>query len=188
VEVAEKAGGPTTRVHHYLQLGRAYLYVGSYAEAVTSLERSRAIVRESHVGFEFEPVAAAHLAEAYAHSEPDRALRTAEQAVTRTRQRCLGLLPYAQLALARVLVRTKGLAARGAIETALEELSQTIGQMGVKMFEPFVCLERAELARLTGDDAARQRELRQAHQFFTEMDAPLRAAEVAKELGLATAS
>ena len=51
-------------------------------------------------------------------------------------------------------------------------------------FGPFVCLERAELARLLGDQTTRQRELREAHRLFTEMGAPIRAAEVAKELGL----
>ena len=55
-------------------------------------------------------------------------------------------------------------------------------------FEPHVHLERAELARLSGDEAARQRELKEAHRRFTEMGAPIRAAEISKELGLATAS
>jgi len=60
--------------------------------------------------------------------------------------------------------------------------------MEFKEFDPFVCLERAELARLSGDEAPRQRELREAHRLFTEIGAPMRAGEVAKELGLATAS
>ena len=78
---------------------------------MTSLERSREIARESHAAFEIEPFAAAALAEAYAYSgEPDRALRTAEEAVAGARQRSVGMLPFAQLALARVLLRTKGLA------------------------------------------------------------------------------
>jgi hypothetical protein len=51
-----------------------------------------------------------------------------------------------------------------------------------------VYLERAELAKLTGDEATRVRELREAHRLFLEIGAPIRAAEVAKELGLATAS
>jgi hypothetical protein len=49
-------------------------------------------------------------------------------------------------------------------------------------FEPFLHAERAELARLTGDEAARERELHEAHRLFTEIGAPIRAAEVAKEL------
>jgi hypothetical protein len=36
---------------------------------------------------------------------------------------------------------------------------------------------------LTGDETARQRELREAHRLFTEIGAPIRAAEVAKDLG-----
>jgi hypothetical protein len=43
------------------------------------------------------------------------------------------------------------------------------------------------MARLSGDEATRERELRQAHRLFTEIGAPIRAAEVAKELSLATA-
>ena len=156
---------------------------------MTSLERSRAIVRESHTGFEIDAFAAAVLAEIYTYTgESDRALRTAEEAVAGARQRAPGLQPFAQLALARVLLRTKGLAARGAIEAALEELSRLARQMELKMLEPFVCVERAELARLAGDEPSRQRELRKAHQLFTEIGAPIRAAEVAKELALATAS
>src|SRR5262249_18511880 len=79
VELAERGAGPFTRIFAHAQLGTAYLHAGSYEEAVTSLERSREIIRESHTGFEFEPPAVGALAEAYACSgEPDRALRTAE--------------------------------------------------------------------------------------------------------------
>ncbi len=53
---------------------------------------------------------------------------------------------------------------------------------GAKSYEPFLHVERAELARLNGDDTACQRELREAHRLFTEIGAPIRAAEVAKEL------
>ena len=52
------------------------------------------------------------------------------------------------------------------------------------MLEPCIRLERAELAKLTGDDVTRQRELREAHRLFLEIGAPIRAAELAKELGL----
>lgn len=50
--------------------------------------------------------------------------------------------------------------------------------------EPFLHTERAELARLIGDKATREREFREAHWLFTEIGAPIRAAEVAKELGV----
>jgi hypothetical protein len=40
-----------------------------------------------------------------------------------------------------------------------------------------------ELARLLGDSATRERELREAHRLLTEMGAPIRAEQVARELG-----
>jgi hypothetical protein len=43
-------------------------------------------------------------------------------------------------------------------------------------------VERAALARLTGDEAGRERELRAAQRLFLAIGAPIRAAEVAKEL------
>jgi hypothetical protein len=55
---------------------------------------------------------------------------------------------------------------------------------GAKSYEPFLHVERAELARLRGDEATREQELRKAYRLFTEIGAPIRAAEVAKEFGL----
>jgi hypothetical protein len=70
----------------------------------------------------------------------------------------------------------------------LAEADAWLEMSGAKSYEPFLHVERAELARLVGDEAMRQRELREAHRLFTEIGAPIRAAEVAKELGLATAT
>ena len=53
---------------------------------------------------------------------------------------------------------------------------------GAKSYEPFLHVERAELARLTGDERARERELREAHRLFLEIGAPIRAEQVAREL------
>ncbi len=69
----------------------------------------------------------------------------------------------------------------------LAEADAWLEMSGAKSYEPFLHVERAELARLTGDEATRECELREAHRLFTESDAPIRAAEVARELGLATA-
>src|SRR5262249_54972329 len=68
VEFGEKAGGPFTRIFAYVHLGQAYLETSSYAEAMTSLEEAREIIRVSHTGFEMEPAAAVFLAETYAYS------------------------------------------------------------------------------------------------------------------------
>jgi tetratricopeptide (TPR) repeat protein len=183
VEFSENAGGPFRRIFAYAHLGHAYFEVGSYAEAVTALEKSREIVRESHTGFEMDPAAATWLAEVYAYSgEPERALQLAEEAVIGARGRGVVVLAWTRIILARVLLRTKGLASRREIEASLDEASGLVRQMEFRMTEPFLHVERAELARLTGNEAARQRELREAHRLFTEIGAPIRAAEVSAPL------
>jgi hypothetical protein len=78
----------------------------------------------------------------------------------------------------------QGLRAKREIEAALADA--WLEMSGAKSYEPFLHVERAELARLTVDDALRERELREAHRLFTEIGAPIRAAEVAKELALET--
>src|SRR5262249_29528708 len=88
----------------------------------------------------------------------------------------------------RALRETQGLQVTRDIEAALSEADAWLEMSGAKSYEPFLHVERAELARLRGDEAPRQRELRDAHRLFTEIGAPIRAAEVARELGLATAS
>ncbi len=189
-EIAEKVGNPALRAYAYKSLGQAYMRVRLYPEAVTALESVRAIVQESHTAFEFETEAVSAVAEAHVGSgDHSRALQAADEAVTLVRLRGLRQLePGAQLALARVLLRTSGLESRSAIEAAFGDALRSSRETGQKIFEPFICLERAELARLSDDETTRQRELREAHRLFLEMGAHIRAAEVAKELGLATAS
>ena len=44
-------------------------------------------------------------------------------------------------------------------------------------------LERAELARLTGDETSCKHALREAHRLFVEIGATARAEQVAREIG-----
>ena len=78
----------------------------------------------------------------------------------------------------------KGVQGETEIQAMLAEVDTWLEMSGAKSYEPFLHVERAELARLIGDETTRQRELRKAHRLFTEIGAPIRAAEVAKELGL----
>jgi hypothetical protein len=54
--------------------------------------------------------------------------------------------------------------------------------METRSEEPLVRVELAELARLTGDDAGREKELREAHRLFAEMGANRHAAALSREL------
>jgi hypothetical protein len=82
----------------------------------------------------------------------------------------------------RALRETEGLQATREIESALAEADAWLEMSGAKSYEPFLHVERAELARLSGDEPSRERELRDAHRLFTEIGAPIRAEQVAKEL------
>jgi hypothetical protein len=84
----------------------------------------------------------------------------------------------------RALRETLGLQAKREIESGFAEAEAWLEMSGAKSYEPFLHVERAELARLTGDEAARERELREAHRLFTEIGAPIRAVQIARELGL----
>jgi hypothetical protein len=81
----------------------------------------------------------------------------------------------------RALRETQGVHATSEIEGALAEADAWLEMSGAKSHEPFLCVERAELARLNGEEAARDGQLRQAHRLFIEIGAPIRAAEIAKE-------
>jgi hypothetical protein len=83
----------------------------------------------------------------------------------------------------RALRELHGVHAQNEIEATLAEANAWLEMSGAKSYEPFLHVERAKLARLSGDEAAHERELREAHRLFLEIGAPIRAAEVAKELG-----
>jgi class 3 adenylate cyclase/tetratricopeptide (TPR) repeat protein len=183
IELAEKSGSYNARATAYGDLGIAYKQNGHWAEAVSFLERSTELARANRNHF-MTVRDLAHLAEAYlGHSDSARACATADEAVLiGKRQSTLGWEISAHLARARVVGRTEGLAARSRIESDLDGAARLVAVTGGKSWEPFIHQERAELARLIGDGATRERELREAHRLFLEIGAPIRAEQVAREL------
>jgi hypothetical protein len=114
-----------------------------------------------------------------------RGLALTEEAIAISRWRRTRMWGFfAQVTRIRALREIHGLQATGDIKAALAEAETCLQMSGTKSYKPFLHVERAELARLAGDEAARQRELREAHRLFTEIGAPIRAEQVAKELGL----
>ena len=81
-----------------------------------------------------------------------------------------------------MLLRTEGAAAAREIETSLSDALATAKETGQRCHEPFIHEERAELARLQGDAATRERELREAIRLFKEMEATPNAARIEKLL------
>jgi adenylate cyclase len=184
VDCAERTGNQTARMFAYFNLGFANVLNGAWRDALEVLGTALTIARERRLGvnegYALGAMAAAHLG----LGDPAKALAVAEEAIAVNRRRGTQLWGFlALLTRIRALRETRGVEVTREIEAALAEADAWLEMSGAKSYEPFLRLERAELARLMGDEASRQRELREAHRLFTEMGAPIRAAEVAKELG-----
>jgi hypothetical protein len=124
-------------------------------------------------------MAAAHLG----LGDRARALTLAEEAIAFTRRLGSRFWEFSALRIRiRALRETQGLQARREIEAALAEADAWLEMSGATSYEPFLHVERAELARLLGDDETRQNELREAHRLFVEIGAPIRAAAIAREV------
>jgi ATP/maltotriose-dependent transcriptional regulator MalT len=184
VNSAERTGNQVARIFAYLFLGLADVLNRAWRDALEVLGTALTIGRERRLpvyeGGVLAVMAAAHLG----LGDSAKALTLAQEAIGFTRQLGARFWEFsALLTRVRALRETQGLQAARDIEATLSEADAWIKMSGAKSYEPFVCVERAELARLTGDDATRQRELREAHRLFLEIGAPIRATEVAKELG-----
>jgi class 3 adenylate cyclase/tetratricopeptide (TPR) repeat protein len=166
-------------------LGEVHLMREEWGDAVAAIEQGLAFEREVPVAAWRLPLNLAMLAEAHGGAgNTERARTLATQAIDMAQERGLRMQEIrAQLALARVLLRADPAGARAAIEAALARAEALIEETGLLSNAPFVHLERARLAHAVGDEASRQRELREAERLFTEMGAPIRAAQAAKELG-----
>jgi class 3 adenylate cyclase/tetratricopeptide (TPR) repeat protein len=184
LEAAEALGSAFSRSQAYGALSLAYRLNEQWDEAAAACEQSLAILRESGTGIADEGFKMAGLAEIYLRQgRKELARATAEEAVTFASRYQRVAECYARIILARVLLATEGVQAAGAVQEALMRALAVIQETGATSMEPFIHVELAELARLRGDEAGRQRELREARRRFTEIGAPPRAEQVAKELG-----
>jgi class 3 adenylate cyclase len=184
VEMAEVSGSAAFRALALCYLAGAHEVAGQWAEASEVAERALAVVRTRRVSLILEGECIAVLAPAHLGSgAPARALEAAEEAVARARERGLRVHEIrALLARAHVLIATEGAPARSRVEADLRDAAAVIEATEARVVTPQVHVERAALARVLGDEATRQRELREAHRLFTEMSATARAEQVAREL------
>jgi hypothetical protein len=189
VDCAERTENQSGRVLAYLSLGHANVLNGAWHEALDVLGTALTIGRERRIllqeGGVFAVMAAAHLG----LGDRARALTLAEEALGVCRRCGMRLFEFsAQVTRIRALRETQGVQATREIEVALAEADAWLEMSGAKSYEPFLRIERAELARLTGDEATRRGELREAHRLFTAMGAVARAEQVARELGTSVES
>jgi adenylate cyclase len=184
LEYTERAGMLVGRVICYFVLGVAHVLNCAWREALDVLERALELGRERRLLLWESGVVAEMAAAHLGLGDCDRALALSEEAIAISRRRGSRSREFsALLTRTRALRELHGIQATRDIETTLAEADAWLQRSGAKSYEPFLHVERAELARLIGDEPTRQRELREAHRLFTEIGAPICAAEVAKELG-----
>jgi len=186
VEIAERIGSPFSRIWAHHMLAAALRLNGQWREAIELHEQALRMARERRTGLDGEAFHLALLAEAYlAGGDLPRARAAAEAGVAAGRRiGARGQENEAQRSLARVLLRQEGVAAAAAIRAALDRAEALIRETGAKNHQPFIHLERAELARIEGNTEARGRELCEAHRLFTAIGAAGQAERLAKDLGV----
>jgi tetratricopeptide (TPR) repeat protein len=180
VEIAEKIGSPFSRANAYYRLGVLFGGAGRSTEAVTTLEHALAIARECRTYLEAEALLVAGLAEAcLGAGDRARARALAEESVALGRRIGAPLYFFPALrALAHVLLAEADTAAAGTIRNTLSEADRLIDETGATSLKPLVLLDRAELARLEGDTAARRRLLEEAKALFAGLGAPMRVQQI----------
>src|SRR5262249_20798522 len=147
VDYAERIGLDHGRISAYCSLGIANVLNGAWKDATEPLQRAVALGRERRLptveGKVLAGMAAVYLGD---HA---KALAVAEEAITVVRQLGTRVWEFsALLTRMRALRETQGLRATKEIEAALAQADAWLEMSGAKSYEPFLHIERAELARL----------------------------------------
>jgi adenylate cyclase len=184
VELAERVGSAQIRVETYRLLGQAALLEEDWEEAAQVLGHALAVAREMRSGRSTEPNTLAMLALAHAgEGKVSLARSTAEEGIALAqRRRTVGWEATAQLNLARVLLTAGAPDDHSTIEHALDRAVECVHASGAQIYLPQIHSERAKLARLKGDAATHEAELREAQRLFSEMGATGHAERLAGEL------
>ncbi len=184
IELAEGVGSSFSRVFCRLHLAWAERFAQNFEAADRITTEALDLIREE--GTAQELLVALISTRSIAQRECGNtagALELARDAVNvAERQPCIHWGINARLALARALLAVDGPAAREDVEACLVRASEWVDESGARAFEPQILEVRAELASALGDQASRERELREAHRLFTEMGATGHAERVGREL------
>ncbi|MBI1813512.1 MAG: AAA family ATPase [Deltaproteobacteria bacterium] len=173
LDIAEKTGSFFSQVIAFANLGRALAFRGEWQEAVGAFEKSLDIARARKIGCDVEAGIVADLAEVNSSiGNHQAALALAREAIDLAQRRGVKVEECrAHLVNARVILRAEGAGKQRAVRKALEAAMAIARATEARVYEPFIHLELAEVARLAGDDAARASELRISSELFAEIGA-----------------
>jgi tetratricopeptide (TPR) repeat protein len=185
-----EAGNPSAGLGHATRIGAANPFATvTLAQALTENARWPEALAEFEARWDRLPEGARmparpYLAMALAGAgERERARATAREAVSSSRDAGARVSEArALIALARVLVRADGSAARDEVEPALDQAARLAEETGARLFEPAIHETRAELLAVLGDAKTRRHELSLARRLYAEMGADGHAERLAREL------
>jgi len=187
LETAERIGDSFSRAMAWFFLGLAEAQLGQWKPALEAVERSLAMAAERRTSVEVNAWRLTALGEAHialGDAETGRAL--IEQGVELGRARGQpGMEAGASRTLARALLDSGDHADHPKIEALLARALELAREKEFKGMEPMIHVDLAELARQTGDDERRVREVQEAHRLFTEIGATGHAEALAEELATA---
>jgi class 3 adenylate cyclase/tetratricopeptide (TPR) repeat protein len=182
LSVAEEDGATGQLILAYDACGAASYLCEEFEEAAQWSEAALSLIHKNRVLSGQEPFVSCNLARSLAHlGETGRAREATDRALAVSRKipsflgQSLGLCVDALLA-------TEGASGRNRIAALLEEAERWIDETGGEVWRPTNCRQRAELARLSGDETRREHHLREAHLLYTEMGATGHAERLAQEL------
>jgi ATP/maltotriose-dependent transcriptional regulator MalT len=181
LEHAEEVGNPFHQVFAQVALGIALAANHEWSGAEEAERRALAIARQSGVGFGLTAWALCFLAEAkLGQGDPRAALELADEALADSRQSGARLFEMdALLTRARALLASEGVSCAAEVERTLAEASAMIEETEARCRQPVFHEISADLARLRGDQAACERELREAHRLFVRIGATGHAERIA---------
>jgi tetratricopeptide (TPR) repeat protein len=184
LEIAERIGDALSRAMAWHFLGLAERTRGEWQRAIEAVEHSAAIVRERRTSVEVDAWRLVLLGESHLGlGDPERGRGLIEEALKLARARGQRLSEaLSRIALARNILSTGSTDAHRDIEQLLARTLEIGRETEAKTLFPMVYVELAELARKTGDEGRRQRELGEAHRLFTEIGATGHAERLAAEL------
>lgn len=180
---AEKTGSALDRAFAAFGVAGAKTTQGRWVEAASAFDKALVAVRSGRLLIVLESFILARLSDVHlALGDSRRALEVADEAIATARRH--GTLEFeirCHIARARALSCGLGGKAIDEISRSLVEAEALVATTGAESWRPFIHEQRARLADLSGDEAARQRELCEAQRLFLAIGAPIHAERIAKE-------
>jgi tetratricopeptide (TPR) repeat protein len=186
--IRDESGGPAQQAYSLANVGLASLHLEEWEAACELLEAAYLAfdaVGGTGVKMWHAAICSSLAQAALKVGKGDRACELAQELRQAFREapELQSSYPHILLAWVQVLLFMDGRRAIAEVEPVLEQILTAARERGWALYLPFALHERANLARLLGNEAARERDLREAHRLFTEMGLTVRAEEVEKEMG-----